>query len=309
MRKEGSAISGVPGRLRKRDRGVRGSVRERLLAGGFLAPAVLIVGVVLLLPFVTTVQRSFFDDNVHSTFSGLENYDLLFSDPALIRSVENTVLWVVGTLVLPIGLGLAIAVMTDAARWTRIARLAVVIPYAVSGSAVAVVWNFVLARDGALNGLLVSLHLGSLAHGWLLGWPGNTLVVILANAWQATGVAVILFLIGLQTIPPETIEAGAIDGADGWKRFRHIVLPQLRPVMIVVVGISLVNGLKSFDLIWVLTQGGPGRSTETLAASMYQETFGLQRLGAGSAIAVVLTVIVLGASWTFLRSQLRPEGR
>jgi ABC-type sugar transport system permease subunit len=283
-------------------------VWERLFAGGFLAPAVLIVGVVLLVPFAVTVRRSIYSDTVDPSFSGLANYRLLFSDPALIRSIENTLMWVAGTLILPIGLGLAIAVMTDAARWTRIVRLAVVIPYAVSGSAVAVVWSFMLARDGALNSLLRSLHLGSLAHGWLLDWPGNTLVIIVANTWQATGVAVILFLVGLQTIPPETIEAAALDGADGWRRFRHIVLPQLRPVMIVVVGISLVNGLKSFDLVWVLTQGGPGRSTETLAASMYQETFGLQRLGAGSAIAVVLTVIVLGASWTYLRRQLRPEG-
>lgn len=298
-------MNGAAGRSRRRGP----SLRERLFAGGFLAPAVLIVGVVLLVPFVVTVRRSLYSDTTDPSFSGPTNYRLLFSDPALIRSIENTLMWVVGTLVLPIGLGLAIAVMTDAARWTRIVRLAVVIPYAVSGSAVAVVWNFMLARDGALNSMLTSLHLGSLAHGWLLNWPGNTLVIILANTWQATGVAVILFLVGLQTIPPETIEAASLDGADGWRRFRHVVLPQLRPVMIVVVGISLVNGLKSFDLVWVLTQGGPGRSTETLAASMYQETFGLQRLGAGSAIAVVLTVIVLAASWTYLRGQLRPEGR
>jgi ABC-type sugar transport system permease subunit len=288
---------------------VRTRPRERLLAGGFLAPAVVIVMVVLLVPFAETVRRSFFSDNVRSGFSGLENYHLLVSDPALARSLVNTLLWTVGTLVLPIGLGLAIAVMSDGARWSRIARLAVVIPYAVSGSAVAVVWSFLLAREGALNSLLTSLHLGSLARGWLLEWPGNTLVIIAANAWQATGVAVILFLIGLQTIPPETIEAGAIDGADGWRRFRHIVLPQLRPITVVVVGISLVNGLKSFDLIWVLTQGGPGRSTETLAASMYQETFGLQRFGAGAAIAIVLTIIVLAASWTFLRGRLLTEER
>ncbi|MEV0408241.1 sugar ABC transporter permease [Actinoallomurus sp. NPDC050550] len=301
-------MSRVAARPRRRDRRVHGSVRERLYAGGFMAPAVLIVGILLIVPFLVTVHRSFYSDNVQSRFSGLGNYRLLFTDPVLIRSVENTLLWVTGTLVLPIALGLAIAVMTDAARWTRIVRLAVVIPYAISGSAVAVVWNFVLARNGALNALLTSLHLGSLAHGWLLNWPGNTLVIIVASTWQSTGVAVILFLVGLQTIPPETIEAASLDGADGWLRFRHIVLPQLRPVMIVVVGISLVNGLKAFDLIWVLTQGGPGRSTETLAASMYQETFGLQRLGAGSAIAVVLTIIVLGASWTYLRRQLQPEG-
>jgi len=116
---------------------------------------------------------------------------------------------------------------------------------------------------------------------------------------------VILFLVGLQAIPAETIEAGALDGAYGWRRFRHIVFPQLRAVTVVIVGISLVNGLKAFDLIWVLSQGGPARSTETLAVSMYWETFVLQRPGSGAAVAVVLTVVVIAVSWIYLRRQLR----
>jgi multiple sugar transport system permease protein len=217
-------------------------------------------------------------------------------------------MWVVGTVVLPFVLGLAIAILTNTTRWSRLARLCVVLPYALSGSAVAVVWNFMLTTDGAVNQVLTNLHLDSLAQGWLLTWPGNTIVMILANAWQATGVAVILFLVGLQSIPPETVEAGALDGAGSWQQFRHIVLPQLRPVSIIVIGMSLVNGLKSFDLIWVLTQGGPGRATETLAVSMYNETFLELRPGAGAAIAVVLTVIVLAASWLYLRRQLDVKG-
>ncbi|MEV1079979.1 sugar ABC transporter permease [Streptomyces sp. NPDC050211] len=282
--------------------------RERLTAGTFMAPAVLLVTAFLLAPFVWTVYRSFFSDTRTSTFSWFDNYSLFASDPALSRSVQNTLMWVVGTVLLPFVLGLAIACMTNATRWSRLARLCVVLPYALSGSAVAVVWNFMLTTDGAVNQVLTSLNLGSLAEGWLLTWPGNTVVMILANAWQATGVAVILFLVGLQSIPPETVEAGALDGAGSWQQFRHIVLPQLRPVSIIVIGMSLVNGLKSFDLIWVLTQGGPGRATETLAVSMYNETFLELRPGAGAAIAVVLTVIVLAASWLYLRRQLDVKG-
>ncbi len=126
-----------------------------------------------------------------------------------------------------------------------------------------------------------------------------------AEHLAGTGVAVVLFLVGLQTVPPETIEAAALDGADGWKRFRYITLPQLRAVTVVVVGITLANALRAFDLIWVLTQGGPARSSETLALSMYRETFLLQDAGQGSAIAVVLTIVVVGSSWTYLRSNLR----
>jgi len=281
---------------------------ERLTAGGFLAPAVLLVSLLLLAPFVWTVHRSFFADTRTSPFSWFDNYTRFASDPALTRSIQNTLLWVAGTVVLPFVLGLAIACMTDATRFSRLARLCVVLPYALSGSAVAVVWNFMLTTDGAVNQVLTAVNLDSFAQGWLLTWPGNTVVMIIANAWQATGVAVILFLVGLQSIPPETLEAGSLDGAGAWQQFRHIILPQLRPVSIIVIGMSLVNGLKSFDLIWVLTQGGPGRATETLAVSMYNETFLELRPGAGAAIAVVLTVIVLAASWLYLRRQLDVKG-
>ncbi|MDI9832650.1 sugar ABC transporter permease [Streptomyces sp. KAU_LT] len=282
--------------------------RERLLAGGFMAPAVILVTLFLLAPFVWTTYRSFFSDTRTAPFSWFANYTLFASDPALSRSIQNTLMWVVGTVVLPFVLGLAIACMTNAGRFSRLVRLCVVLPYALSGSAVAVVWNFMLTTDGAVNQVLTGLGLDSLAQGWLLTWPGNTVVMILANAWQATGVAVILFLVGLQSIPPETLEAGSLDGAGAWQQFRHIVLPQLRPVSIIVIGMSLVNGLKSFDLIWVLTQGGPGRATETLAVSMYNETFLELRPGAGAAIAVVLTLIVLAASWLYLRRQLDVKG-
>ncbi|MGV9392197.1 carbohydrate ABC transporter permease [Streptomyces olivaceus] len=284
------------------------TTRERLAAGGFMAPAVLLVTLFLLAPFVWTVYRSFFSDTRTAPFGWFDNYALFASDPALARSIQNTLMWVVGTVALPFVLGLAIAVMTNAGRLSRLARLCVVLPYALSGSAVAVVWNFMLTTDGAVNQVLTTVGLDSVAQGWLLTWPGNTVVMILANAWQATGVAVILFLVGLQSIPPETLEAGSLDGANGWQQFRHIVLPQLRPVSIIVIGMSLVNGLKSFDLIWVLTQGGPGRTTETLAVSMYNETFLELRPGAGAAIAVVLTVIVLAASWVYLRRQLDVKG-
>ncbi|WP_029391227.1 carbohydrate ABC transporter permease [Streptomyces xiaopingdaonensis] len=283
-------------------------VRERLASGAFLAPAVLLVGALLLAPFAATFYRSFFNDHRTSGFAGLDNYELFFTNESLVRSVENTLMWMAGTVVLPCVLGLAVAWLTNATRWSRLARLCVVAPYALSGAAVAVVWNFMLTSDGALNQLLTSVGLDPPAQGWLLEWPSNTVVLILANAWQATGVAVILFLVGLQGIPPETLEAASLDGAGPWQRFRHVVLPQLRPVSVIVIGISLANGLKSFDLIWVLTRGGPGRLTETLAVSMYQETFLLQHAGAGAAIAVVLTLIVLAASWLYLRRQLDAKG-
>src|SRR5699024_3069854 len=284
-----------------RDRLVRG--RPRLL---FLTPAVVLVGLLALLPFALTVGRSFLDDAVvDPSFAGLSSYARLVTDPVFVRSSINTLFWLVGTVVIPVGLGLAIAALTNSVSWGKYARLAIVLPYALSGTAVAVVWNFVLQDTGALNSLLRGIGLDALAQPWLLNWPGNTIALIIANSWQATGVAVILYLVGLQGIPRETIEAAALDGVDGIRRFRLVVVPQLRTSTAVVMGISLANGLKSFDLIWVLTNGGPGRATETLAVSMYWQSFVLQRPGSGAAIAVVLTIIVVAVSVAYLRKQLR----
>ena len=282
------------------------AVRSRLAKVGFLAPAVGLVALLLTLPFLFTVYRSFYDDNgITRSWVGLENYAVLFSDEVFFRSLLNTAIWVVGTLLLPVLLGLTLAVATDSVRVGRLARLAIILPYALSGSVTAVLWNFMLQSDGAMNSIFGSTGLGFLQQDWLLEWPLNTVVMILATTWQATGANVILFLVGLQAIPPETLEAARLDGASGFRLFGLIVLPQLKPITIVVVGISLVASLKTFDIVWLLTQGGPGTASETLALTMYRETFTLNRYGSGAAVAVILTVVVLAASWAYLRRQLR----
>lgn len=284
--------------------------RDRRAAAAFLAPAMLLVGGLLVVPFLHTIYRSFFHDTGFSrSWAGLDNYIDLLQSPVFLQSVLNTALWVVGTLSLPVLLGLAIAVATWQLPGGGLLRFALILPYALSGAATAVIWTFMLRSDGAVNDALASLGLGFLQQDWLLEWPLNTVVMILASTWQGTGAAVILFLVGLQSVPPSTLEAGRLDGATGWKLFRHITLPQLRPITIVVVGISIVNSLKTFDIILLLTNGGPGTASETLALTMYRETFTLARYGSGAAVAVFLTVIVLAASWLYLRRQLRTDER
>ena len=174
-----------------------------------------------------------------------------------------------------------------------------------SGAATAVIWGFILRSDGALNQAISFLGMTPPAAGWLLEWPGNTIVMIVANTWQATGVTVILFLVGLQSIPQETVEAGQLDGASGMRLFWNVVLPQLRPVTIVVIGMSIANSLRVFDLIWLLTKGGPGGVSETLAVTMYRQTFIISDYGYGAAVAVVLAIIVVASSWAYLRRQLK----
>jgi multiple sugar transport system permease protein len=198
-----------------------------------------------------------------------------------------------------------IAAFTNSMPGGRWVRLAFVLPYALSGAATAVIWGFILRSGGALNQALTFVGIAAPESGWLLDWPGNTIVMILANTWQATGVVVILYLVGLQAIPPETIEAAELDGAKGMTMFTRIVFPQLRAMTIVVIGISLANSLRVFDLIWLLTKGGPGGASETLAVSMYRQTFIVSDYGFGAAIAVVLAIIVVAISWLYLRNQFK----
>jgi len=273
----------------------------------FLAPAVALVAALLLWPFVRTLTLSFTDSSGASggAYVGLENYTRLFDDPILTDAVVNTLLWVAGTLVLPVGIGMLIAVLSLDLGRAAMLRLPFLIPYALSGTAIGVMWEFMLRGNGAINSTLEELGLERFTESWLLQPPLNTWSMIVASTWQSVGVCVLLFLIGLQVIPRDPIEAARLDGAEGWRLFRDITFPLLRPMTIVVVGISLVNSLKTFDIIWVMTQGGPYRSSETLAVTMYRETFLLFRHGYGSAIAVLLSVTVLVVSWIYLSRTLR----
>ncbi|HYH10788.1 MAG TPA: sugar ABC transporter permease [Thermomicrobiales bacterium] len=273
----------------------------------FLAPALLLVAALLLWPFTRTVILSFTDSSGASggSFVGFDNYTRLASDPILGDAMVNTLLWVIGTLVLPVGLGLLVAVVSFDLERASFFRLPFLIPYAVSGTAIGVMWEFMLRGNGAINSSLEALGLEAFVESWLLRPPLNTWSMIVASTWQSVGVCVLLFLIGLQVIPRDPVEAARIDGAEGWRLFRDITFPLLRPMTIVVVGISLVNSLKTFDIIWIMTQGGPYRSSETLAVTMYRETFLLFRHGYGSAIAVLLSAIVLTVSWIYLSRTLR----
>lgn len=279
--------------------------QQRPLVGAIvcLTLAVAAVAVVLLVPFVLTVYRSLFSDDVKPKFVGFQQYHQIFQDPILLHSLTNTLLWVGGSLILPITVGLGMAVATNGLSWGRFARFAIILPFALSGTAVAVAGAFMFQTNGAVNSAFQGLGLQSWQQPWLLQWPLNTICAIALCAWQSAGISVVLFMLGLQAIPSETIEAAALDGADGWRRFRYIIVPQLRPVTIVVVGITLANALRAFDITWVLTAGGPARSSETLALAMYRETFLLLHPGQGAALAVVLTVIVVASSWIYLRKQ------
>lgn len=278
----------------------------RWASRGFVLPSLLVVAVMLYVPFLWTGYLSFTEFNGlgDPEWVGLEKYREMFADAGFLSSLGNTLLWVAGTLVLPVGLGLLIAVLAHGIKGSFWYRLPFLLPYAISGVAVGVIWTFILQTGGALSQALDFLNLPGADLRWLLDAPLNTFVMIVAATWQGAGVNALLFGIGLQSIPKEPLEAARLDGASGWTLFRHITWPMLTPLTTVVVGLSIVGSLKTFDIIWGMTKGGPGRSSETLALTMYKETFVSNDYGLGAAVAIFLTVVTVAASLIYLRRQL-----
>lgn len=277
----------------------------RWAALGFVAPGALLVAVLLYLPLLWTLFLSFTNYNGLSdpVWVGLANYTLMFEDPDFVGSMINTLMWVAGTLIVPVGLGLLLALLTYNMKGGVWLRVPFLIPYAISGIGVGLIWSFVLQSNGALDQALHFFGVMSTPR-WLLDAPTNTIVMILAAAWQGVGVNALLFTIGLQSIPKEPLEAARLDGANGFKLFSSILWPMLRPLTTVVIGLSIVASLKTFDIVLGMTKGGPGRVSETLALTMYKDTFVNSQYGLGSAIAVFLTVVTLVASILYLRQQL-----
>jgi ABC-type sugar transport system permease subunit len=279
-------------------------------AWGLVAPGLALVALIFYLPALYTFYLSFSKYNGlgNPTFAALGNFTEMFGDPAFLTALGNTILWVAGTLILPVGLGLLVAYLAFGLRGGGWLRLPFLLPYALSGVAVGVVWSFMLGSGGAINQALAFLHLPGADVRWLQDAPLNTIVMIIAAAWQGVGVNALLFTVGLQSIPKEPLEAARLDGVNGWRLFRYMVWPLLRPSTVVVVGLSIVNGLKTFDIVQTMTAGGPARASETLALTMYRDSFLESNYGLGAAVAMFLSIVTVLASIIYLRRQLQLTG-
>jgi ABC-type sugar transport system permease subunit len=285
-----------------------GSLIRRIEPFLYVLPAVLFVAVFLLYPVVTTVWRGFteYDGISDPVFVGLDNYAHLFADAHFLRSLWNTVTWTVAAVVLPVGLGLVFALTLNAVKWSDIFKTLIYLPATVSAAAVGILFTFIFAFDnGALNAILNAVGLES--RRWLFEAPTNTFSMIAAYTWQSTGLNMMLFLVGLQGLPPEPIEAAKLDGCTGFSLVRRIIVPMLTPFIVIATLLAVVNGFKVFDQIWVMTQGGPGRSSETLAVTMYREGFILFNQGYSAAIAVIIGLAAMIFSYFYLRSVLDQE--
>jgi multiple sugar transport system permease protein len=269
----------------------------------YLAPAILLVAVFFISSIVYTVYLSFqnWDGFSQMTFAGISNYIRLFHDPNFKISVMNTVIWVVCSLVVSLVIPLIFAILISKSSWLTGFKNIFYFPTALSATVGGMIIASMLSKYG-IPQLFALIGFPDMMQDWLAIPYVNTFIMIVMGMWQGIGLNMLLFLSGLKNIPASPVEAAVIEGAGAYNMYVKVIFPLLRPTTVVVLLMSLVNSFKVFDSIWVMTKGGPYRTSETLALTMYQESFINNNFGVGSAVAVVLTVVIVIVSFFNLKN-------
>jgi multiple sugar transport system permease protein len=270
-----------------------------------IAPAMLATVVFLLLPMVVSGYWSLTEYNGvrPPVFVGLQNYADLLTDPRFLRTIQNTVFFVVmGMGIGPLlGLGSAL-LLNNAVRLRGLFRTAFFLPTMVSLVAVATVWKMLYQEQGLINDLLGLFGLPG--HAWLNDATTALPAVVVTSIWQGFGFETVVFLAALQSIPREYYDAGRVDGAGTWALFRHVTLPGLRPTLLFVYIIGIIGSFQVFDQIFVMTQGRPGVSTRTIVYDLVDE---FQRLNLGTASAIAYLLLVILAFLSYLQFRFFEE--
>ena len=269
----------------------------------FAFPAFAVITFMFIVPMFRNIILSFFQTDGISlmSFVGFRNYINMFQDSNFIRSVSNSVLWVLFTIVFSVGIGLLIAVFINGIKGENLIKSIFFMPLTISFVSVGAIWWYMYSKEyGVLNEILRLLGFKTKVD-WLYTVPLNNISLLVAWSWQQLGINLVIFLMGLTSIPSEQIEASRIDGCNRWLTFIYITFPMLKPITTVVVGMAIVNSFKAFDLIYIMTRGGPVRSSETLAVNMFVESFQRNNQGFGAAIGVFLTLLILPITTIYMR--------
>jgi multiple sugar transport system permease protein len=269
--------------------------REALTGWLFIAPQLIGFVVFVLAPLLAVIWYSFQSTNLlagTSDFAGLQNYQQLVTDPVSPAVARATVLFCVGLVVLNLSLALLLAVLLNQKlRGTTVFRTIFFSPVVISLVAWTIVWNFLLQDNGGINSMLQVVGIDG--PNWLRGEGSAMVSVIVVQVIKNVGLNMVLFLAALQGVPTSLLEAAELDGAGPWRRFRTIVLPMISPTTLLTAIITVSGALQVFAQIQILTGGGPANSTNVLVFYFYQQAFGNHDFGYGSALAVVLFVIIL----------------
>jgi ABC-type sugar transport system permease subunit len=285
----------------------RARTREGRFALALLAPSIIVVFGIVIYPILRTLYTSLFSVNTpfpgHFPWVGLDNYKFAITHGEFWSAVERTAYFTILSTGLELVLGMGIALLLYAplrGRW--LFRTIVVLPWALPTIVNGAMWRYFFnAQYGVVNAALTQLGIQSSYHAFLSSPFGALNIVILADVWKNTSLVAFFLLAGLTTIPRDLYEAARIDGYGRWGAFVHITLPLLRPVIVVVLVLRTIEAFKVFDIIYVMTGGGPANGTQSIAYYTYQRAFSDEFFGYGSALAYLIVLFILGFAVLYIR--------
>lgn len=270
---------------------------DKIVAYSYLAPTLIMLLVGLVYPGIRTIYQSFFDA-AGSAFIGMDNYKTIFTDSDQLTVLRNTVFWVVVTPFVATAVGLLYAILVDKAKMESFAKALVFLPMAISFVGASIIWKFVyefrpdqgnVKQIGLLNQVLV--WLGGSPQQWLVDSPLNTFLLIVVMIWIQAGFAMTVLSAAIKAIPDDIIEAARLDGVGPWGMFRFVTLPAIRPAVVVVLTTIGIGTLKVFDIVRTMTGGQ--FNTSVIANEFYSQSFRSDNQGLGSALAVLLFLLVI----------------
>jgi raffinose/stachyose/melibiose transport system permease protein len=303
------SVGATPPPARRRTRGAPG--RPRLIAYLYIAPAILFFATFVVFPVVSTVNASFYQWNgiTQATWVGLDNYVDIINDEKLLGSFRNSLVFVFFFSLLPVGLGLMIAAIMGRhpLKGLPVFRVILFVPQVVALIVSALAWRWMYATEGAVNQILSAIGLGGITRAWLGDFTWALPAVGFIGTWIMVGLTMILFLSGIQKIDPALYEAARMDGAGPIQEFFAVTLPGLRGEVAVALSVTMIAALKTFDVVFATTGGGPGTSTLVPAIAVFRLAFRESQVGAASAVAVVLAIIVGIVVFLINRFVRKPE--
>ena len=264
----------------------------------FLAAPIAVFSILVLWPLFSSFFYSFTNwngFNPNYKFVGFDNYAKIWTDRLFLNAIINTFVWMVAAILLPTLLGLGFALLIDSnVPGGKVFKSIFYLPICLSAVVVGQIWTWIYQPDWGLLNTLINFFLTEpINYPWLAKPDTSLGSVIIAWSWQQTGLSMVIYLAGLTSISEELLEVCEIEGTSTWQKIRLVLIPLLTPATVVVIALSVINSLKGFDILYIMTGGGPFHSSDTLAMHMYNESFKKYMMGYGSAISVVLFLLAL----------------
>ncbi len=288
----------------------KSSLEKNGRAYGYLAPTMILLIVFLVVPICMVVSYSFYDNAIvvkSNTFVGLENYISILTDSEFWGAVKHTIIFVVVSVVAHICLGMGFALMLNCSyfktRTKTLFRVIYILPWIFTASVIALLWRLILQPAGIADYIFQFLPAVNKTFSWLSETKISLAVVVFVNIWCGYPFYMISILAGLQGISADLYESAALDGATGFKSFYHVTVPQLRPILISIAMLDIIWTIQSFNVIWMLTGGGPLNSTETLSIYIYKLAFNSSQYGLASTVATMVLIVCVILAIFYVRLQ------